>query len=164
MCGNTTLPFCGAGAWPPIVHRGKHACAMSWLSQQRVLVVRKQTAVTWGCVRAFQQVSSILMNGLKNDAGAIQNLVVLHRAAAYPARLAHVGLSIGLRRRSDGRLGPQATSTTPRTDARQRGCSAPCVWDRGGRGSPASSAIRALIGQVVAAGVACMKRKSKSSR
>ena len=35
------------------------------------------------------------------------------------------------------RLGSQATSTTPRTDARQHGCNERCAWDLGARGSPA---------------------------
>ena len=78
----------------------------------------------------------------KDDAGAIQNLVVLHSAGSLLRQVRACGLSIGLKRRSDGRLGPQATSTSLRTDAQQNWCNGRYAWDRDGRGSPAWSVGR----------------------
>jgi hypothetical protein len=43
-------------------------------------------------------------------------------------------------------LGPQATSTTLRTDARQPGCNGRCAWDLGDRGSPASCLLQLSVG------------------
>ena len=97
----------------------------------------------------------------KDDAGAIQNLVVCHGGmtahgvgAGLPRQSGACGLSIRLRRRSDGRLGPQATSTTPRTDARQPSCNGRCAWVSVTEVILHRAQVGALIGKVVAARMA----------
>jgi hypothetical protein len=72
-------------------------CCDAMCARDRSQLGVTKMAVTWGCVRASQQVSSTPDERTKADVGAIQNLVVCdggitaHGAEAYPASLAHVG-------------------------------------------------------------------------
>jgi hypothetical protein len=122
------------------LHRTGECAATAGMRQKRRLLVGLCPCLPTGQLDPDERTN--------DDAGAIQNLVVCHGgmtahgAGAYPAQPGACGLSIGLRRRSDGWLGPQATSTSLRTDARQRGCNGRCAWDRGGRGNLASCADR----------------------
>ena len=128
---------------------------------------RSKTAVTWGCVRAFQQVSSTPMNGLKLTLVSFKIWLCATEAWQCMARgptppslePRACGLSIGLRRRSDGLKAP---STTLRTDARQHGCNGRCAWDRDDLGSPAWCADRCpgRPGSSRRSGAACAARRA----
>ena len=99
-----------------------------------------------GLCPCLPQVSSTPMNGLRMTLAPFKIWLCATEACqrgatAYPVSLAHVGRAWGSGGGVTAGL-PQATSSSLRTDARQRGCNGPCAWGRGAPNSPASSAGR----------------------